>query len=664
MIKWFSTLLAVLPLWVVNAQVKVGFPFGNVTHEELGMNTYHMDSAASAVFLNEFGEAYFDPVDDQIIFEYHCKIKILKPEGVKFGNFEIPLYKSTTTANKETLLSVKASVFNLENNQVVETRLEPRNIYSEVINKNYDAKKFALPNVRVGSVFEVIYQTSSPFIFNFHDWKFQDEIPKVQSEYQIKIPGKYVYNIQLKGFLNLSKNESSIEKNCMGNRMAPGSAFVDCVINKYGMKNIPAFIEEDYMTAKKNFISAITFELSEIRHLDGHVDKVTKQWKDAEKELSLESRFGKQLKQGKEIGKQIDAMVGNISDPIEKAKAIYSHIKKHLTWNEVFGILSDLGVKKAYESRTGSVADINLTLIAALDYAGFNVDPMLLSTRANGLATELYPVLSEFNYVVACLTVDNIVYLLDATDPYMPFGMLPERCLNGKGRVFAEKGSYWFDLKPIEKDKKVSVYTLVLDSSGAFKGTIQHRYYGYASVNQRKKIHAFNTTNEYVADLQRNLGSVTFVNYEITGLDDLDEPISENFTVEIEGVDNLNKESLLINPFFGNRIVTQNPFRSKQRLYPVDFGVPIERTSVLTLTIPKGFDLVDRPNAVTITLPSGGGRFIYEVQGMNENRISVNYFLQLNKNVYNSQEYKALKNMFNAIIQAQHADLIFKRQVN
>ncbi|QOI95986.1 MAG: DUF3857 domain-containing protein [Flammeovirgaceae bacterium] len=611
--------------------------------------------------MNEFGDAFFDPQDNQLIFDYHCKIKILKPEGVRFGDFEVSLYKSIISPGKETLMSVKGSVFNLENNQIIESKLEQRDVISESVNKNYDVKKFALPNVRVGSVIEVIYQTSSPFIYNFHGWKFQAEIPKIKSEYHVKIPGKYIYNIQLKGFLNLSKNESTIVKDCMGNRNSPGSPSVDCVENKYGMENIPAFDEEDYMTAKKNFISAITFELSEIRHLDGHVEKITKEWKDAEKELSLEQRFGRQLKRGKEIGKQIDLAIGNENDPLEKAKKIYTYIKDHFMWNEVFGFLSDLGVKKAFDTKTGSVADINLTLIAALDYAGFQVEPMLLSTRANGLATELHPVLSDFNYVVAKLNLDNTIYLLDATDPYLPFGMLPERCWNGKGRVFGEKNSYWLDLKPLEKDKKVSVYTLELDPNGVVKGTVQYNYYGYASVNQRKKILAFGDTKNYVSDLQKKSGLSNILNYTISGLEDIYAPIVEKFTVEIEGIDNLNKSTLFINPFFASKIVTQNPFRSAQRLYPVDFGVPMERTSVLNLSIPEGFELVERPDPVTLSLPSGGGRFVYQALALGNNKFAINYSLVLNKTVYNSQEYQFLKNFFGRIIQIQQADLIFRK---
>jgi hypothetical protein len=105
---------------------------------------------------------------------------------------------------------------------------------------------------------------------------------------------------------------------------------------------------------------------------------------------------------------------------------------------------SESGIKKAFDNKTGNVGDINLSLIAALKYANLDVEPMMLSTRDNGLVTEIYPVITEFDYVVAKLNIGDKVYLLDATDQYYPFGLVPVRCLNGKGRVMGNKESYWY----------------------------------------------------------------------------------------------------------------------------------------------------------------------------------------------------------------------------
>jgi hypothetical protein len=53
-----------------------GFPFGQVTYRELEIKKFDPDTAAAAVILDEFGEAYVDNNNDHnIIFEYHVKNK-------------------------------------------------------------------------------------------------------------------------------------------------------------------------------------------------------------------------------------------------------------------------------------------------------------------------------------------------------------------------------------------------------------------------------------------------------------------------------------------------------------------------------------------------------------------------------------------------------------
>ena len=180
--------------------------------------------------------------------------------------------------------------------------------------------KFAIPNVRVGSVIEISYELESPFIFNFRNWEFQSDIPKIKSEYWATIPGNYLYNISLRGYLKLTKNENILIKDCF---TPGGGGTADCSRYKWEIDNVPAFVEEDYMTEKSNFVSMINFELSEVDYIDGRKDRVTKEWKDADQELKSSDRFGVQLKRGKSImDGHIDALLKNETDPLGKAQKI------------------------------------------------------------------------------------------------------------------------------------------------------------------------------------------------------------------------------------------------------------------------------------------------------------------------------------------------------
>jgi hypothetical protein len=629
------------------------YPLRKVSPADLSTKSYELDTTANAIVLAEFGEAYVDNGGDyNVIVEYHIKIKILKKEGLSFADFEIPLYKNERQA--EQLRSIQAFSYNLENGKVVETKLNSKDVFTENQGKNYDIKKFAIPNVKVGSVIEVFYITESPYFFKFHGWEFQSTIPKLYSEYWATIPGNYLYNMSIKGYLKLNKNESEIIRDCF----SAGGGKADCVRYKWAMRNIPAFIEEDYMTAKSNFLSSINFELSEIKHFDGRVDKVTKEWKDAESELKQHDSFGTQLRKGRDVLEdQIQLILLTETDPLKRLDKIYDLVRYTYRWNGKYGMLTDVGIKKAFEGKTGNVADINLTLVAVLRTADFNVDPVILSTRENGLPIDIHPVLSDFNYVVARVKVGDKYYMLDATDKNVPMGVLPIRCLNGKGRVLAEDGSFFTDLVPIEKEKSQTVYNVRMDESGTVSGTVQTVYYGYAAIRKRREISersdSIELLNHYKTEYNPSITSVRFEN-----LEDVKQPLKEILTVSVLS-EAPSGDGLLLNPFLLKRW-NKNPFVSTQRSFPVDFAVPIEHRVTFTLQYPADMVLPDVPAVVKNGLRGNGGSVVFETVNR-DNSVTVNYFLQLNKSIYEAYEYPQLRELFNIIVQVQNTDLYLKK---
>lgn len=634
------------------------FPYGQVTYAHLDLKRYDRDTSAAAVVLKEFAEAFVSTESDKgLIFEHHYLIKILKKEGLDEANILIPLYKSESKSQR--ILALKASSYNAESNRIQETPANAKNIFTENEHKYKDVKKLTIPNVRVGSVIEVQYTIDDPFfVSNFHPYVFQSHIPKISSEYWATIPGNYDYSISWKGFLKLKKNEGELLKDCFD---LGGSMKADCARYKFGMENVPAFIVEDFMTAKSNFMAAVNFELSEIRYFDGRVDKVTKAWKDADSEVQSEPKLGSQLKKGKDIYQKIGPTLAGTTDPTEKAKKIYEFVKMWYDWNDYYGVFSEDGIKKAFDNKTGNVADINLSLIAALRYAEFDVETVLLSTRNNGFPTELHPVLTDFNYIAAKLNIGDKSYLLDATDDYLPFGVLPERCLNGKGRVFPEKKpSYWYDLKATEKYKRTTILNLQVETSGVFTGTLERTHYGYRAIEKRKEISTFSSQEDYIASLKKEMTGVTIQKSEITGADAVEGNVVEKFEVEIEGFNTLNNDNLMLNPFFTNKI-ERNPFRSQDRLYPVDFGALHESTMILNLTFPSTFELISKPERNAVALPGNGGKFLFDVTEAG-NRLTLNYSFSINKTEFNSTEYRYLKELFSRMIQVQNADLIFQKK--
>lgn len=629
------------------------YTFGQTTYRELNLSTYERDTSADAVMLKEWGHSYVESFNNfNLVHRYYVKIKVLKTKGLEQANVSIPLYRSN--GKSETLREVKASSFTMVNGSMRETKISFKDIFTE----DYDngvLKKFTIPNVSVGSVIEYEYELETPFFsMNFRPWDFQASIPKVVSEYWATIPGNYRYNISLRGYLKLSKEESEVKKGCF----TVGGGVADCVQYRWAVENVPAFLEEEYMTSRKNFVSAVKFELIQIEYFDGRKDRVTKEWKDADQEMRIHEGFGTQLKKGKDVvDERLARSVTAAADSLSAAKEIFEAIRLHFRWNEEERFFSD-GIKKAYEKGIGSSADINLALVAAYKHLGFDAEPVILSTRDNGVPTDLFPVLTDFNYVIGLVKVGGQTYLLDATDDFLPFGVLPERCLNGRGRVMARKGSYWQDITPRDKARQLTSLNVTLSKDGELRGTVTMTYTGYKAAEKRSRIYSFTTPEDYINHQKNSSHNATISQFEILNLEDRSKPLVEKFAVEFEPV-SMNGGTFLFNPFLMGRVV-RNPFRSNERLYPVDFGVPRDETVIVNVQLPEGIIIDEIPERVGVALPNSGGRYIFDVR-QNGSVLAVNSSLLINRTVFSSEEYHYLKELYNRVISINRMELVLKK---
>lgn len=634
------------------------FPYAEFDRNAIAMQNYPADTSASAVVIKEFGETRISNQDrTPLIFQYHVKIKIFKSKGFDQGNVVIPIYKQDNNFF-ETVEGIKGSTFYTDERGVLKKLdLDPKKVYRENKNKNWDLVKFAMPGLKEGCIIEYTYTLESPNRFNFRKWEFQSDIPKMHSEYIAHIPGIYVYNVSLKGALKLTKTDAVLEKECF----TPGGGVkADCSKMTYIMTDIPAFKAEAMMTSPENFKSAINFELAGYTDFRNVKHKVTQDWKDIDATLREDPAFGGQLKKKDVFKNLLPQITANTTDELATANAVYTYLQKWFKWNQFYATSSEDGIRKAYESRSGNVADINLSLVAALNAANLKAEAVLLSTRENGMINKLYPVISNFNYVVAKVNIGDQSYLLDATDPLLPFGLLPLRCINDQGRVInLDKPSYWIDLTASQKAGKVYTINLALLDNGKLKGTINIFSTGYAGHQKRSSIKGFNSIDEYVEDLDEKMPKLRILKSKIRNLDTLESALGEMYEVEMEAFDNLNRERYLFNPFFMEKI-SENPFKLEERTYPVDLGAASETKIILSVALPEQFTVSAKPENIAFALPNQGGRFITKFE-VTANQFVFSELMQLNKAIYDADEYPALKELFNKIVQVQLTDVEFRK---
>jgi hypothetical protein len=642
--------------------------------EELEMKVYEQDTSAVAVILYDSGASYFeteyinDNSDFVCKFERHVRIKILKPEGFDFATFKIPLYHSEN--GEEKTGSIKGRTYNLDEKIIID-KLEKNSIFNEETTPNIKRVKFTMPNVKVGSVIEIKYQISSPFYQNFRAWQFQYSIPVIYSKYNTRIPSYFNYQITTKGYYPITKSDRGSRPenflikyadldNARGdvkNIIHQYTLTPNSDINEYLAENIPSFKTESYMLAEENYLSMIEFELQSYKYDGGLLHNFTSTWENVQDKLIKSDDFGGALKKDGFIKDILPKIIADAKSEEEKTALIFQTVQNNIKWNEKNRLFCDKSLRNTWQEKSGSTAEINLLLVAILRNAGINASPVVLSTRQNGIIHPSHPTITQMNYVIACAKIEDKNYLMDATDPYCPIGILPFRCLNDKGRLITETDSEWINLDSSKESKIAIMSTLSLTEEGTLKGQVTEAFYDYEGVDIRKKIS--NNTEGYTEKLESDYEDWNISEIEYKNLDDRNKPLQIRYSTEIENRANMEGERIYFNPILKYK-TSENPFKLEQREYPVNFGHPISVNYIMILELPLNYTIEEQPKSAKISLPDNGGVYTYQIN-KTDNKVLIKYNFNTGKSQYLPSEYEYLKEFYNQIIAKENQILVLKK---
>ncbi len=603
--------------WAQKAPMK----YGKVDKADLEMKVYAADSSATAIVLCNCG--YFDAL--QMQFVHQMRIKILKEEGKARGNFFVPAAEKAI---------VKGQCVNLENGVAVVSKLNKESIFIERVTKNQYRARVAFPNVKVGSVLDVeFYYTGLPT-----SWNFQETIPVRWSELILEQSSYFSFRKNWIGFIPLSISSS----------------------DRWVSKDVPAFKSEPYINNYQNYLSRFDIEISSISIPGSFYKEYATTWDAVTETLRSEPNFGMVLSSTSFFLKSIEKEIRSIAiTPEDQLTRAFEIIKK-FKWNKKESIwVSDSGLGFAYNKKIGNVAEINLTLILLLRKLDIEANPVLLSTRGNGVLPAFSVSFDKLNYVVIQAKIGEKTYILDATEDYLPVGILPERAINGRGLLVKKDSFEWVDLNAIKKDKTVSLLNLKLSPDGVLKGNWAFSSYDYAALDLRNHYKTFNNQDEYLKSVESKYLGLSIENYTMTDFDSIQKPIKEDFTIVLKNKVTKTNNQLFISPIQFNRLL-QNPFKAEQRLYPVDFITPIEKTQLFRLELPEGFMVEQLPKNLKMALPEKVASFQMQYS-INENIIQVLFKQNINKAVFYQGEYLDLKIFYDEIVKKQSEMLIIKK---
>ncbi|WP_378185531.1 transglutaminase domain-containing protein [Aquimarina sp. W85] len=646
------------------------YKFGKVSKEELLEKSYKIDSTANAVVLYESRKIKFQYSQEngfQLITEVYKRIKLYNKKGFDEASEHIYLYRNNS--DKEELNGLRAVTYSLINGEIVETKLKKDKIFKNEYSEHYNEVKFTMPLLHEGSVIEYKYKIVSPFARNIDKIYLQRNIAIKNIAIRISIPEYYHFKKFTSGYLPIHIKESvESDKIVLSSKSRSGfyatktnysQNTIEYLVNTYEInsKDTPAFKSEPFSGNTKNYMASIDFELQYTKFPKSSINNYSTSWEDVAKTIYNDSRFGNEIEKNSYFKRDIDSIINSESDPLELTNKIFDFVKKRMTWNKKFRVMTVDGVKKAYTSRVGNSAEINIMLVAMLKYAKIQANPVLVSSVNKTIA--LFPTLEGFDYlIVRVKSGDNIVYM-DATDKFGEFNVLPNRVIQGSGRILSENGtSQLINFRPDQGSRFHCSIMCEIDIDGVVKGTHSSNRLSYLAHDFRVR-YGGNDSNTQIKRVKEIYEINNISSYKLKGLDQLGKPLGERFEFVLENEIEIVGDEMFFSPLLFLRD-KENLFKAEDRQYPIDFGYGYDNNLMVSIRIPEGYEVVEVPKPSAFKLPQNMGKFVYRINKTN-NQIQVLVSETLNTPFVSPDNYQAIKEFYNQIIIKESEQVVLKK---
>ncbi|MDA8971523.1 DUF3857 domain-containing transglutaminase family protein [Flavobacteriaceae bacterium] len=663
----------VLIIFIIIAQVTIAQNYkpGKVSKEELreSQNALYPDAEATILY-REYKTffTYNQSKGFELMTEVFERVKIYKPEGFSFGTKRLKTYNHDK--DREQLLSLKAVTYNLVKGSIEKDKLSKSKVFEDRINNYYIETSFTMPNLKPGSIVEYEYRISSPFT-DIGSIDLQFEIPVNKIKVELKIPDFYIYrnypNPQAAIGYAYEESEKKVEVAIRG-RSGIGTADYDTTgrdrsnhgSSGYREKiftleevNVPPLKNTGYVDNIDNYRAKTIWELAMTRTSGGVEKRYATTWDAVTKSIYDRDAFSEQINQSKYYQEDLDTALRGLTNLEEKMAAIFGLVKSKVTWNKYAGYFPENGVKKTYKEGKGNVADINLMLVSMLRYANLNADPVLVSTKNNGIP--VFPTRYGFNYVIAQVRIGDKNYLLDATDPIAAIGLLPERVMNWQGRVVRPNGtSNWVSLYPAFVSNKLTY--VQAEVSPDFTNIIVRTRLGAHYAKEFRNQNYNRSEAIQLKNLEKYNEVIAFSDLKIKDLETTKENITLSYKATATSiVDDINGD-LYFSPmlFFAQK---ENPFKEETRTYPLFFDFPKSNKYNITIKIPDGYKIKSLPEAISVAMPGKIISYSYLISEANGS-IQLAVTLDINKPALVADDYGYIKAIFSQIVEKENEKVV------
>ena len=631
--------------------IPVNPKFGSVSDAEIDMTVYSPDTSAVAVML--YREYTMDLVISEVSgvivkdITVHERIKVLKEEGKRFGDFSFLYLNSNST--KEAYSGVKVETFNRENGKVVRTKMSKKFDFDEKYAEDVRRRSFSAENVKVGSVIEVAYKFSSPRYYAIDDIDIQLTIPVNQTHIEVGYAEYFGVNRTQRGSVPTRYRKD--------NRIAnlPGATSYEVNLDVFDAVDVPALPAESHSFCQDQYRGAITYDLSSVVIPGVFFESISMKWPDVDKAIS-ESDIFRVCKGKFRDTKELEAALTGVEGDEARIAAVRNYVVGKVKWDEESQLVPD-DAREILKRGSGSDADINALTASALNTLGYTAEPVMIRRRTSGMLIDHHISLRSFDTFILRVTAPGGQgpWYLDAARDEGYLNVLNPLFLVEKARVIPFNGSgEWVDLTNLTRSHVSELVKMRMEPDGTLTGSAQIVANQEDSYLVKAHYNSFDTEDAFLEDIESD-EHIEITAFEIKKEYGPTAEISYSFEKENEA-----GSLLYIQPVLSS-FHSSSDFRKEERKLPVDFPYPESITYSFSLEIPEGYVVEELPEKVGLTFPSLEGRIQFATQQVG-NIVSVLYRASLGKMLVLPEEYADLRLFWETAIGVEKSTIVLKKQ--
>jgi len=630
-------------------------PYGKIDQADLEMKACDFEKDANAEILINKGELYYDQTF-HIVKDCHTRIKIFNDKGKDAANIHLVFYNMN---REEYITGLQAETINLTDGKVEITKLDKKQIFTQVIDKYLNELVFTMPNVKAGSIIDYKYTWNTIELDNIPAWYFQDEnYPVKYSEFTTHIPEYFYFNTHVRTLAPFALRTTTRESGSLGSGADALNFTVEAV--KQVMVDMPSLHDEPFMSSSKDNLQCVTYDLGSFKPPYGFVENVSNTWTKLGEELSSNEDFGHQIKRKLTNEDAIIAAAKALKTDDEKIAFLFNTVKNTMKSSDVDRWYTIDGTSEAWDKKTGTSTEINLILCHLLKKSGVNAVPMLVSTRKHGKVNPVFTSLLQFNRAVVYIPVDSTKkYILDASGKYNMYNEIPYELLNSSGfYINADQKEY--NLVFLDKAAPVrrSVYiNAEIKPDGKLGGTAQISSFSYNRINGVEK---YQTDGEkkyidYLKDNDNNL-TISAIKMENMDVDSLPLVQNINFNLDLAGSDD---NYIYFNPNLFTSL-HKNPFLNEMRHTDIDFGY-LDNLSVSGIyKLPAGYKVDALPKSISMSMPDNSIVF-RRLTAEQDGNLVVRYTINYKKSIYFKENYADFHEFFKKMYEMLNEQVVLKK---